>query len=126
MGVKATNLFISKMAQIKQVNIKDFLRNFSQYGSQIATFKPHDFVVINEDALQYLVVEHFKDDADKKRVAKGLTEYLEYLEQQQKRESLASFASGFLLPQYNNAQSFIFENCPKIAQKLFTFTSSIK
>lgn len=125
-GVKATNLFISKMAQIKQVNIKDFLRNFTQYGSQIATFKPHDFVVINEDALQYLEVEHFDDAADKKRVAKGLTEYLEYLEQQQKRESLASFASGFLLPQYNNAQSFIFKNCPKIAQKLFTFTSSIK
>ena len=114
------------MAQIKQVNIKDFLRNFTQYGSQIATFKPHDFVVINEDALQYLEVEHFKDDADEKRVAKGLTEYIEYLEQQQKRESLASFANGFVQPRYSNAQSFIFKNCPKVAQKMFSYTSSIK
>ncbi|WP_027455135.1 AAA family ATPase [Xylanibacter brevis] len=124
-GVKATNLFVTKMAQIKQVDIKDLLKDFSKYGPQLVTFKPHDFVVINEDIFQYLEANTFSD-SDSKTIAKNIIDYIDFLEVQKKRETFASFANMFIQDIYKNGQKFIFQYCPSIAQKLFMYTSQIK
>jgi hypothetical protein len=113
------------MAQIKQVDIKDLLKDFSKYGPQLVTFKPHDFVVINEDIFQYLEANTFSD-SDSKTIAKNIIDYIDFLEVQKKRETFASFANMFIQDIYKNGQKFIFQYCPSIAQKLFMYTSQIK
>lgn len=124
-GVKATNLFVTKMAQIKQVDIKDFLHKFEKYGPQISTYKPHDLVVINEDIFQYLQVSQF-NEAESTTIAQNISKYIEFLEINNKRESIASFANLFSQDKYEDAQSFIFRHCQKIARKLFQYTSDIR
>ena len=95
-GVKATNLFVTKMAQIKQ-----------------------------EDIFQYLEANTFSD-SDSKTIAKNIIDYIDFLEVQKKRETFASFANMFIQDIYKNGQKFIFQYCPSIAQKLFMYTSQIK
>jgi hypothetical protein len=89
-GVKATNLFVTKMAQIKQVDIKDFLKDFSKYGPQLVTFKPHDFVVINEDIFQYLEANTFSD-SDAKTIAKKYSGLYRFLRCAEKERNFCKF-----------------------------------
>ena len=124
-GVKATNVFITKMAQLKQVDVKEFLRDFDKFVPSLASYKPHDFVVINEDIFQYLQVTDF-DSTLAAQIAENLAKYVDYLDIQQKREVLASLANLFLQDRYSKAQEFITQNVFKVAKKLFKYTASIK
>lgn len=124
-GVKASNLFITKIAQVKQVEISDFLRNFDKYVTAITTYKPHDLQVINVDAVEYLTVTTLNTD-DAKIVASNIGKYISYLETGEKRETLASFVSLIQQPQYEKAKKFIFQNCGNVAMTLFKYTASIR
>lgn len=124
-GVKATNLFVTKMAQVKQVEVKDLLRNFDAYVTAMSTYKPHDFQVINVDTVQYLSVTSLSGD-DARIIATNLGKYISYLESGGKRESLASFSSLIQQPQYEKASQFIFQNCSHVARTLFRYTAGVR
>lgn len=124
-GVKATNIFITKMAQVKQVDIKDFLLNFDSFLTTISTYKPHDFQIINEDIFQYITVAEISD-SDASIIGANIVKYIEYLESQGKRESLASFSNLFQQDRYEDAADFIMQNCRKVARKLFSYTAGIR
>ena len=124
-GVKATNLFITKMAQVKQVDVKDFLLNFDSFLTTISTYKPHDFQIINEDIFQYLSITEI-NNADASIIGSNIVKYIEYLETQGKRETLASFSNLFQQDRYETAADFILRYCYKVAKKLFSYTSGIR
>lgn len=124
-GVKATNVFISKMAQIKRVDVKDLLQAFDHHVSSLSTFKAHDFTILNEDIFQYLQVTTL-DGGDGKIIAKNLDKYIDYLKIQNKREVLANFANLSTQDQYSGAMDFILKNSFNVAKELFKYTSSIK
>ena len=124
-GVKATNLFITKMAQNKPIDVKDLLKSFDKEVSAFANYKPHDFQIISEDIYQYLAVTSFAD-AEKKTVSSNLRKYLTYLENNEKKEAIASFANLFQQGRYEKAVEFIMQNCSDIAMKLMTYTAKIR
>lgn len=124
-GVKATNLFITKMAQIKAVDVRELLRDFDKCVTGFAKFKPHDFQVINEDIFQYLQVTEFSH-GEIDTIAGNIERYIQYLSSQQKNETLASFANLFQQDRYEKASNFIMGNCPKVARKLFKYTADIR
>ena len=124
-GVKATNVFITKMGKIKRVEVKDFLHDFEKYLPELKDYKPHDFTIINEDIFQLLEVQNY-DDSKKSEITNNLRKYIEYLEAQNKREVLASFANLFLQDRYSKAQEFITKHCFAVARTLFTYTNSIR
>ena len=118
-------MFIKKIAQVKQVEISEFLRDFDKYVTAITTYKPHDLQVINVDAVEYLTVTTLGAD-DASIVASNIGKYITYLETSGKRESLASFVSLIQQPQYEKASKFIFQNCRNVAMTLFKYTASIR
>ena len=124
-GVKATNLFVTKMAQVKQVEVKDLLHNFDNYVTSFSNYKPHDFQVISEDIFQYLSVTELKG-TEGITVGSNITKYIEYLESQGKKEALASFSNLFQQDRYEKAADFIMQNCSKVARKLFSYTAGIR
>lgn len=124
-GVKATNLFISKMGQVKQIDVKELLKDFDSCVPNLASIKPHDFIVINEDIFQYIEVNSFNDN-EAKTIASNITKYVDYLQSENKKEVLASFANFFQQDRYEKCQEFFMKNCPKVARTLFTYTASIR
>lgn len=124
-GVKATNVFISKMAQMKRVDVKDILLNFEQQITSLSEFKAHDFTILNEDIFQYLQVNKF-DDSKTKTITNNLGKYIDYLKMQNKREVMANFANLSTQDQYSDAMDFIMKNCFSVVKELFKYTSSIK
>lgn len=124
-GVKATNVFISKMAQMKRVDVKDLLQNFEQQITYLSEFKAHDFTILNEDIFQYLQVNKF-DDSKTKTIANNLGKYIDYLKMQNKREVMANFANLSTQDQYSEAMDFIMKNSFSVVKELFKYTSSIK
>lgn len=124
-GVKATNVFVTKMGKIKRLDVKDFLHDFEKYVPELSSYKPHDYTIINEDIFQLLEVTKF-DETKQKEIVDNLKKYIDYLEAQNKREVLASFANLFLQDRYANAQEFITQKCFSIAKKLFQYTNSIR
>lgn len=124
-GVKATNVFITKMGKIKRVNVKDFLADFDRFVPELTSYKAHDFTIINEDIFQYLEVNTF-DDSKQNVIISNLKKYISYLETQNKREVMASFANLFLQDKYSKAQEFIMQKSSEVARNLFRYTSNIR
>ncbi|MDO4770323.1 AAA family ATPase [Porphyromonas sp.] len=124
-GHKAANVFISKIGQIKQVDVADFLRHFDDYEEALPTFKTHDFSVINEDIFKHIHITYL-DDATEDIIAPNLSKYIAYIESEKKNEVLASFAHLFQQDKYEQTQEFIMRKCPQIAQKLFSYTANIR
>lgn len=124
-GVKATNLFVTQMAQVKQVEARELLHNFDAYITYFSSYKPHDFQVISEDIFQYISVTSLSgQEADV--VGANINNYVEYLENQGKKEALASFANLFQQDRYETAADFIMQQCSKVARKLFNYTAGIR
>lgn len=124
-GVKATNLFVTKMAQNKPIDVKDLLNDFDNHVSAMANYKPHDFQIISEDIYQYLSVTSFNTQ-QKQVVANNLRKYLSYLKSQNKKEAYASFANLFQQSKYEKAVEFIMQNCTDIARGLFQYTANLR
>lgn len=124
-GVKATNLFVTKLAQNKPLDVKDLLSDFDGHVSALATYKPHDFQIISEDIYQYLSVTSF-DASQKNIVANNLRKYLTYLKSQNKKEAYASFANLFQQSKYESAVEFIMQNCTDVARGLFQYTTNLR
>lgn len=124
-GVKATNLFIVQMAQVKAVDVRDLLDDFDKYVPAFAKYKMHDFQIINEDIFQYLEVTKF-DSVKAKTIAQNISRYISFLESENKNEVLASLANLFQQDRYDDAIEFIMGNCPKVARKLFNYTANIR
>lgn len=124
-GVKATNLFVTKMNQNKPIDVKDLLNDFDSHVSAFANSKPHDFQLITEDIYQYLSVTSF-NESQKQIVATNLRKYLSYLQRQNKKEAYASFANLFQQTKYEPAVDFIMENCLDVAQALMIYTAKLR
>lgn len=124
-GVKATNLFVTKMAQNKPIDVKDLLHNFDAEVSAFANYKPHDFQIISEDIYQYLSVSNF-DGTEKNIIASNIRKYLAYFDHNNKKEAMASFANLFQQAKYEKAVEFIMQNCSDIAMKLLSYTAKIR
>lgn len=124
-GVKAANLFVASIGKVKAVDVKDFLQHFDDYCEALPTFQTHDFSVINEDIFKYIHTT-FLDDEIEDVIAPNLIKYIDYIESEGKNEVLASFAHFFQQDRYDETQEFIMRKCPDIAQKLFSYTASIR
>jgi len=124
-GIKATNFFITQLAQNKPLDVKDLLHNFEAEVPAFTNYKPHDFQIISEDIYQYLCVTSF-DNAEKKIIGINLRKYLSYLQMNNKKEAYASFANLFQQPRYEKAVEFIMQNCSDIAMDLFSYTAKIR
>ena len=124
-GTKATNLFMSKMGQVKQIEVKDLLHDFESCVNILPTLKMHDFTMLNEDIFQYIETKTF-DDAEARTIASNATKYLDYLEAQSKNEVVASFANYFQQGKYEKSQIYFMQFSPVIAKKLFTYTAKIR
>lgn len=124
-GVKAANLFVASIGKVKAVDVKDFLQHFDDYSEALPTFRTHDFSVINEDIFKYIHTT-FLDDEIEDVIAPNLIKYIDYIESEGKNEVLASFAHFFQQDRYDETQEFIMRKCPNIAQKLFSYTASIR
>ena len=124
-GTKATRLFISKMGQTKQIEVKDMLHDFESCVNILPTLKTHDFTMLNEDIFQYIESSTF-DDNESQIIASNTAKYIDYLETQNKNEVVASFANYFQQDKYEKSQTFFMKYSPGIARKLFTYTAKLR
>lgn len=124
-GVKAANIFASKVSSAKMVDVQDVLYRFSETVPSFASFKPHDFQVVSEDIYQYLSSLTIPE-GDEAVIAKSIREYLSYLDIYNKREAYASFANLFQQDKYERAVSFMMQHCSDVAIKLMSYSSKLR
>ncbi|MCD8313542.1 MAG: AAA family ATPase [Bacteroidales bacterium] len=124
-GVKAANLFASKITRRKLLEVNALLDDCNACVPVLLQMKLHDFQVLNEEIFETLTIGKGLEER-KAKVAANLTAYIDFLDANDKREVFASFA--FLLQERRFARGadFIAVNCPGVFRKAYTFTSSIR
>lgn len=123
-GVKAANLFVTKMNANKKVTGKELLHDFDACVAGLDRLKTHDFALLNEDIFQYLQITDIaadKIDAVKSNIVK----YVDYLKTSKRGEVLASFSSQVSGGKYTKAYRFFLQHCNDIILDLMDYVTSI-
>ena len=125
-GVKASQLFISKVGVKKLVSAKDLLTNIENVMPILNSLKPNDFALLNNDVIQYIEVHSPSFDAQQtKNIASSLLKYIEYLRSNGKKESMMQFSNSLHKGLYRNCMIFIEEHAPKVENILLKMTAAL-
>lgn len=123
-GVKATNLFVSKIRQNKVVDVRKLLNDFTSVVPSLANLSVHDYGTINEDIFKFLQTMN-EGKEEKLIVIKNLTKYIEYIEFVGNREVLANLAHFISDEKYSKAADFIASFMPRLYRRICTYTFGI-
>ena len=125
-GVKATQLFISKVGVRKLVTAEDLLFNYDNILPQFSSFKQHDYSVLNEDAIQYIEgrADSFSS-SERTRVAENLTKYIVGLQRATNNEALMNFSNTLHKSIYKRCYRFIGEYAIKVENILLKMTAGL-
>lgn len=110
-GVRASNLFITKIAAMKAITGEDLLLEYDKVD--FGQLKVHDFALLNEDIFQYLEV-HGGEESHTVMFAKNLNQYIFFLKECNLGEVMANFCSHVSGQKYPKAVKFIMRNCMSI------------
>lgn len=110
-GVRASNLFITKIAAMKAITGGDLLLEYDKVD--FGQLKVHDFALLNEDIFQYLEV-HGGEESHTVMFAKNLNQYIFFLKECNLGEVMANFCSHVSGQKYPKAVKFIMRNCMSI------------
>lgn len=125
-GVKATQLFISKVGVKKLITAEDLLANFDNIQPLFNSFKAHDFTILNDDVIQYLEVNVTSFDSTKtKLVAKNLEAYMDYLRRHEKKEAMMHFSNILHKDTFRESMKFIEEHAMRVENILLKLTASL-
>jgi hypothetical protein len=125
-GVKATQLFISKMGAKKLVTAEDLVYRFDSILPMFHQFKQHDYAILNGDVIQYLETRALIFTArEKKQVSGNLLRYIDHLQKTNNREALMHFSNTLHTPIYKTCYAFIRDHAKKIEDDLLLMTAKI-
>lgn len=110
-GVRATNLFITKIAAMKAVTGEDLLLDFENIDFK--QLKVHDYALLNEDIFQYLEI-HGREENNVQTFIKNINCYMTFLKEFNLGEVMANFCSHVSGQKYPKAVNFIMRNCMNI------------
>lgn len=125
-GVKATQLFVSKIGFRKLVTGKELLFSFDTVYPQFQVMKQHDFAILNGDVIQY--VESCSREftpVETNQAAKSLMRYIDYLRQQHNNEALMHFSHTLHTPIFKSCFDFIGKYAKTIEDALLLMTANM-
>lgn len=125
-GTKVTSKFFDSLKTSQIINGMDLLsKDFEILKVGFSKYATPDFAVLNESIFRTLETAAFNKNKAA-LAAKNLQLYFDFLNQIQRREAMAHFASIFGKPDYPNALVFIIQNAPELYKQVTTFISEIK
>lgn len=101
------------------------LGDFEANRLKLKTYGTPQFATINDAIFVYLESAKFLDE-EKPYMAKNLSAYFAFLEQEKEREAMAHFANMFSGTSYPNALVFIISDCPDLYSKMTKFVAEIR
>ena len=124
-GVKATNIFIKNIRQNKTIEAKDLLNDFDSKVPLFADLSLHQFTILNEDIFMFLE-SHHDNLPDRKKVARNLEKYINYLKNYRRNEVLASFSHYLNDKKFEEAAHFVASEAFSVYRDVVKYTSGIK
>ncbi len=99
--------------------------DFEKNRVKLRNYGTPQFATINDAIFVYLESAKFLDE-EKLCMAKNLSAYFAFLEQEKEREAMAHFANMFSGTSYPNALVFIISDCPDLYSKMTKFVAEIR
>lgn len=101
---------------------QDVLERYEQVGRELMTYPLHKLALVNENVFQMLQLLEGQHD---ERYAHNLEAYVNDLEHQGEKESLAHLANLFEQGTYDQAVLFIMQQAPRVYAKLMKFVKEL-
>lgn len=123
-GGQAASKFIASISENKMLSGKEVLMNFDKNKDVLSTYKLHEMSVVNESICRFIETQKLKAK-DKKAVAAGLCSYVEWLNDEDKREVMAHFSSAFESGKYQVFSQFVMTEAPTVYERIIEFINQI-
>lgn len=123
-GPIATQAFTQSLFSDKILSGGDILLNYKKHKEKLKKYQLHEIAIVNEDVFRFLETD--ESVADKiMTIAVNLTSYINDLQNANRNEEIAHFASFFENENYPKAVTFIVTNASEVYGKLIKFIESL-
>ena len=119
-GAKAAAAFFESFSQGKLISAESILKDFSAQKNALYSYKAHDIAIINESI--YRCIENGKGGSS---CADNLLDYMNWLIDSGKRESMAHFCSIFEGAAYSQANLYMMSSAPKCFKTITEFIRNL-
>ena len=124
-GVKATNHFYEFVASSKALSGKEAMLHFSKHKAEVGNMPLHELSILNESIFRFIETDETEKDGQKDTICRALTEYVELLLSQKKKEAFAHWISLYTDGNYPKAIAFVLVNIPKLYKRIQQFISDL-
>lgn len=121
-GAKAASLFFESFSKSRLLPAEDILKDFPACERTLSGYKTHDLSIVNESI--YRCIENGKE-GQKDVCASNLQQYLQWLIQSGKRESMAHFCSLFEGATYSKANLFMMAGASQCFRMITDFIRNL-
>lgn len=119
-GAKAAAAFFESFSQGKLISAESILKDFRAQKKTLDSYKAHDIAIINESI--YRCIENGKGGSS---CADNLLNYMNWLLDSGKRESMAHFCSIFEGAAYSQANLYMMSSAPKCFKTITEFIRNL-
>jgi hypothetical protein len=123
-GPGAAAAFIRSAEQHDVITGKDLLLKYDKTMKTVEKYQLHEFAILNESVFRFLENAKF-NEREKKVVAKNLSQYIDFLRTNKKKEALANFTSIFEKGSYEQAIVFMVVNATEVYDMLNKFVEEL-